>query len=132
MCILMEKSEKKVIGLVEFVRIIGKNDSILKRALVDTGATRTCVDMKLAGRVGLGPVVSSVKIKNKKGHAGYDRRPVVKGVIEIHGMKIPLEMSLEDRTSMFYKVLIGRDALYGKFVVDIEKTHHSHRIKDIN
>lgn len=132
MCVIMAASEKKVIGLVELVRIIGKEKSVLKRALVDTGATRTCVDMKLAGRVGLGPVVSSVKITNKKGHAGYDRRPVVKGIIEIYGIKIPLEMSLEDRSSMFYKILLGRDALHGNFVVDIAKTHNSNKIKDVN
>lgn len=129
---MMVTSEKKIIGLVELVRIIGKEKSVLKKALVDTGATRTSVDMKLAGRVGLGPVVSSVRIKNKKGHAGYDRRPVVKGIIEIQGLKIPLEVSLEDRTSMFYKVLLGRDALHGKFIVDVSKTHNSNRIKDVN
>lgn len=127
----MAACEKKVIGLVELVRIIGKEKSVLKRALVDTGATRTSVDMKLAGRVGLGPVVSSVKITNKKGHAGYDRRPVVRGIIEMYGVKIPLEMSLEDRSSMFYKILLGRDALHGNFVVDISKTHNSNKIKDI-
>ncbi|MBU4246039.1 MAG: RimK/LysX family protein [Nanoarchaeota archaeon] len=127
----MTASEKKVIGLVELIRIIGKEKSVLKRALVDTGATRTCVDMKLAGRVGLGPVVSSVKITNKKGHAGYDRRPVVRGIIEMHGIKIPLEMSLEDRSSMFYKILLGRDALHGNFIVDVSKTHKSNKIKDI-
>ncbi len=128
----MMASEKKVIGLVELVRIIGKEKSVLKRALVDTGATRTCVDMKLAGRVGLGPVVSSVKITNKKGHAGYDRRPVVRGIIEMYGIRIPLEMSLEDRSSMTYKILLGRDALHGNFIVDISKTHNSNKIKDVN
>lgn len=128
----MSESEKKVIGLVELVKLIGKKKSVLKKALVDTGATRTCVDMKLAGRVGLGPVVSSVKIKNKKGHAGYDRRPVVKGIVEIQGLEIPLEMSLEDRSGMFYKVLLGRDALHGNFIVDVAKTHNSNRIKDIS
>ncbi len=128
----MGTHEKKIIGLVELIRVVGKNKSVLKKALVDTGATRTCVDMKLAGRVGLGPVVSSVKIKNKRGHSGYDRRPVVKGIVEIQGLKIPLEMSLEDRSHMVYKVLLGRDALFGKFIVDVEKTHNSNKIKDTN
>ncbi len=128
----MMTSEKKVIGLVELVRIIGKEKSVLKRALVDTGATRTCVDMKLAGRVGLGPVVSSVKVKSKHGQPGHDRRTVVKGIIELHGVKIPLEMSLEDRSGMFYKILLGRDALHGNFIVDISKTHNSNKIKDVN
>ncbi|VVB59247.1 Putative ATP-dependant zinc protease [uncultured archaeon] len=128
----MDDSRKKIIGLVELIRVIGKKKSVLKKALVDTGATRTCVDMKLAGRVGLGPVVSSVRIKNKRGHAGYDRRPVVKGIVEIQGLRIPLEMSLEDRSHMAYKVLLGRDALFGKFIVDVSRTHSSNKIKDTN
>lgn len=128
----MSPVEKKVIGLLERVKIIGKKKSIIKKAIVDTGATRTCVDMKLAARAGLGPVVSTVRVKSKKKHGGNELRAVVKGIIEVKGIRIPLEMSLEDRGGVHHKILLGRDALHGKFIVDIEKTHNSNRIKDVN
>jgi len=128
----MNPNEKKVIGLIELVRLIGKKKSILKKALIDTGATRTCIDMRLAARAGLGPVVSTVRVRSKKKHGGNELRAVVNGVIEIKGIQIPLEMSLEDRGGVYHKILLGRDALHGNFVVDIEKTHNSNKIKDVN
>lgn len=128
----MGTKQKKVIGLIELVRIIGRKKSILKKAIVDTGATRTCIDMRLAARAGLGPIVSTVRVRSKKKHAGHELRPVVRGEIEIKGVRFPLQMSLEDRSGAQHKVLLGRDALHGNFVVDVEKTHNSNRIKDVN
>lgn len=124
--------QKKVIGLLEHVKLLGTKKTVIKKAIVDTGATRTCVDMKLAGRIGLGAVVGSVRVKNKQELSGHARRPIVRGVIELQNVRIPLDISIEDRSGMYYKVLIGRDAIYGRFVVDIEKTHNSYKIKDVS
>lgn len=129
---MFQKKQKKTIGLVEVVRVIGKKGTVSRKALVDTGATRTCIDMQLAAEAGMGPIVSTVRIKNKKKHAGCELRPVVRGVLEVRGVQIPLEMSVEDRSGRFHKILLGRDVLYDNFVVDIQVTHNSNKIKDVN
>ena len=121
---------KKVLGLVEMVEIFGTNGSIRKKALLDTGATRSSVDVQVAAKAGIGPIVDSVRVKSKSINDGYIRRAVAKAEFEIRGVKVPVEVSIEDRKSMPYKVLIGRDVIHSNFLIDLEKTHRSHKILD--
>ncbi|MCD6434241.1 MAG: ATP-dependent zinc protease [Candidatus Diapherotrites archaeon] len=122
------KKKKKIIGLIEKVKIIGQKGEITSYALIDTGATRTSVDIGLAAKAGLGPVVDSVTVKGKS-LLGKVRRPIVEGIIEIKGKKIKTKMSLEDRSNMATKVLVGRDVIHSNFIVDITKTHKDHKLK---
>ncbi len=112
---------KKTIGLIEKVRIHGKGDVVEADALVDTGASMTSIDLALASKAKLGPVVRTFKTKapiTKK----IDCRPVVRVTIELKGKKFRIEANLNDRSHMKYPVLIGRNLLYGNFVVDISKS----------
>lgn len=77
---------------------------------VDTGATRTSIDIELASELGLGPikdytVVRSANSKETK------KRPVVKCTIKIKGITHDVNVSLEDRDHMTYDLILGRDIL---------------------
>ena len=126
----MEMTKKKILGLVEVVEIIGKKGSVRKKALLDTGATRTSVDVRVAAKAGIGPIVGSVKVKSKTRRSGFVRRVVAKAVLNIRGVEMPVEVSIEDRQNMPYKVLIGRDVIHSNFLIDPEKTHSSNKIED--
>ncbi len=121
---------KKVVGLVEVVKVIGEKGEVRKKALLDTGATHTSVDLGIAAKAGLGPVVASTKIKSKTSIKGYVRRAVVLGEIELRGKRVKVKLNLEDRQGMTHKILVGRDVLHSNFLVDVEKTHQSHNLVD--
>jgi hypothetical protein len=122
--------KKKVLGLIEMVTISGSKRSLRKKALLDTGATRSSVDVRVAATTGIGPIVGSVKVKSKTAPEGFVRRAVAKAELEIRGVKIPATVSIEDRKNMPYKVLIGRDVIHSNFLIDLEKTHKSHKLVD--
>lgn len=124
--------KKKVLGLIEMVTITGSKRSLRKKALLDTGATRSSVDVRVAAITGIGPIVGSVKVKSKTAKEGFVRRVIAEAEFEIHGVKIPVQVSIEDRKNMPYKVLIGRDVIHSNFMIDLEKTHKSHKLADRN
>lgn len=114
----MAVSEKKVIGLIEDVVIFGAQDQIKLKAKVDTGAGRTTVDSKIAAKVGLGPIISSVRIKSSTTNR-VDRRPLAQATIIIAGVKFDIPVSVADRRGMKYPVIIGMDILKsGIFLID--------------
>ncbi len=61
------------------------------------------------------------KIKNSFGE--MEERYVIKTSIKIGKKTIRTTLSLSDRESMRYPVLIGRRLLKGKFIVDVNKIH---------
>ncbi len=112
---------KKTVGLIEKVKVYGNGNSVEAEAIVDTGAKMTSIDIKLAGEAKLGPVVRMFKTKAPITKE-VARRPVVKVTIKIKGKKFEVEANLNDRSHMKYPVLIGRNLLYGNFVVDVSKS----------
>ncbi len=112
---------KKVLGIVEKVKIIGKGEAEAL-ALVDTGAKLSSVDINLAAEAGIGPVIRTTKIKSASKDTGT-RRAVLDATIEIAGRKFRTEVNIADRTKMAFPVLIGRSILQGNFLVDSEKNH---------
>jgi len=50
-----------------------------------------------------------------------EERYVVKLVVVLHGRKINASFTLADRSSQAYPVLIGRNVLRGKFLVDVSQ-----------
>jgi hypothetical protein len=128
-----KKREKKIVGLVEMVTLIGKKGRITKKALLDTGATSTSVDIKLAAKAGIGPIISSIKVKNATSVAGGTptRRPIALAKIKMKGIVVKTGVNVVDRTGLSYPILIGRDVIHKNFIVDISKTHTTHRVKDI-
>lgn len=110
---------RKVVGLVEKVKVRGEKPAAAM-ALVDTGAQYTSVDLKLADKAKLGPVIRTAKIKNPS-LKGWIRRPVVRAIVEIGGGKFEVDVNLQDRSHMSFPMIIGRDILAGNFVVDPQK-----------
>lgn len=121
---------KKIIGLVELVRIKGKKGIVSKKALFDTGATRTSLDVKLAAKAGVGPIISSVKVKSASSPRGYSRRAIAEAVIIVKGKSIKTGVNIEDRESLPYSIIVGRDIIHNNFVIDVSRTHNTNRVKD--
>ncbi len=70
--------ESTIVGFYEDVIIEGK----LVRAKVDTGASKSSIDLKLAELLKLGPVIGRTTIVNTHGRAV---RPIVRAGIEMAG-----------------------------------------------
>jgi len=110
-----------IIGPVEYVKVIGHHGEARVKGKIDTGATRTSVDIWLAANIGLGPTVDVAKVKS----AMVDeirRRPVLRGTIEVAGVSFTLPVSIVDRSDMRHPVLVGMDILRsGRFLIDPTK-----------
>ena len=110
---------KEVLGVVEKVKVIGENGEREVRAIVDTGARLNSLDKELARRIGMGKPIRTMKVKNPS-LKGYVRRPVVKVRIRIRGRIFNTEANIQDRSHMKFPVIVGRNLLTGRFLVDPE------------
>ncbi len=126
-----KEKDKVLVGLIEKVKVTGKNGSREVMAVFDTGATRTSIDEKLANEVGLEKLSKKVRIKTKTHPEDRVVRGVYKAKVEIRGRKFNVEANVTDRSSMTYPVLIGRDIIHGNFIVDVSLTHKSNRMDDL-
>ncbi len=123
---------KKTAGLTEHIKIIGPTGKEVEcDAILDTGATRTSLDIAIARKAELGPVLGSVRVKSKTMTTGFVRRLEVPCKVELLGKIFEVKVNITDRRDMHTKVLIGRNIIHGNFVVDVEKTHNSADIKDV-
>ena len=121
------------VGWWEWVRLPGFDHQSLK-AKCDTGASLSALhatnleisnhgDTKIASfqleldgkRIEL-TVLKVIEVKSSNGET--QERPVVLLPIELAGQIYAIECTLTDRTPMSYDMLLGRNALAGKFVVD--------------
>lgn len=66
-------------------------------------------------------------IKNSFG--ARESRFVIKTRIQLFGRKFKTEFTLSDRGKMTYPVLLGRRALYDRFIVDVTETDLSYKEK---
>ena len=126
-----EPKGKIVVGLVEKVAIVSKSgQSMDVEAKVDTGASKSSIDIKLASKLDLGPVIKSKMVKSAHGNK---LRPVIEAEIILAGRKIKSEFTLADRTHMKYGVLIGVNTLKHGFLIDPSKeTKAQYKIPVIN
>ena len=92
------------LGLVEKININGKEFL----AKIDTGADSSCIDLKSASRLNLGPIVGFRRIKSAHGKS---IRPTVKALIRLKGRAIRAELSVVSRSKLKYKVLLGKRTL---------------------
>ncbi len=96
------------VGFRERIIISGQKGQASLDAKIDTGAARTSVDMRLAAKVGAGPIVGTVLTKS----ALNRRRRILATVsIQIRGITYSIDAAIEDRSSLSYRVLVGRDVL---------------------
>ena len=121
--VLKIKRKPKIVGLVERIKIRGKK-TVATLALMDTGARSPSVDIRLASRAQLGPIIGLSKIKQASSKKKIIR-PVVKAKIEIRGRKFNIEVNLQDRSHMNFPIIIGRNILSGNYIVDTNRNNKS-------
>ncbi|MBL7054532.1 ATP-dependent zinc protease [Candidatus Woesearchaeota archaeon] len=113
-------TKKVIVGLIEEVILEtkeGKKSTI--KAKIDTGATRSSLDINLALKLKVGPIIRSSVVKSAHGSR---LRPVVFPEIEFAGKKFKEQFTLANRKHMKYPILIGVNILKkGNFLVDPSK-----------
>ncbi|HIH04784.1 TPA: hypothetical protein HA281_05005 [Candidatus Woesearchaeota archaeon] len=109
---------KVVIGLSENVEVRNSRGKKTVEAKIDTGATKSSMDMDLARKLHLGPVIKSKMVKSAHGNM---LRPVVEATIILAGKTITEEFTLADRKHLKYAMLIGQNVLKNGFLIDPSK-----------
>jgi len=112
---MADKSEKLIIGLTEQVTLYGEKDKKIVIARIDTGATKSSIDVTLAAQLKVGPIL---KTKLVKSASGSTLRPLVQAKIFIAGKIMLAEFTIADRSHMRYDLLIGQNILKEGFLVD--------------
>ncbi|MFH1400426.1 MAG: RimK/LysX family protein [Nanoarchaeota archaeon] len=110
--------DRTIVGFCEELTMEGVNGSERHTARIDTGATKSSIDIILASRLKLGPIIHSKAVKSAH---GTRIRPIVEAEFEIGGRRIKAEFTLADRGHMKYKVLIGQNVLRQGFLIDPQK-----------
>jgi hypothetical protein len=118
---------KIVVGLVEPVKIIANNKEIKTLGKFDTGAERTSIDRQIISELGVDPIGKTTTVHIH----GKTVRPLVDIKLKIKGKKLNVKANVSDRSSRKYKVLIGRDIMFLNFIIDISKSHRSHRLGEL-
>ncbi len=111
-----EFKDKIIVGVIEKVVLLssdGRNKEV--EAKIDTGASKSSIDLQLASKLNLGPVITSRMVKSAHGNK---LRPVIEAEIILAGKKMKSEFTLADRSHMRYNVLIGVNTLKHGFLVD--------------
>lgn len=110
-----ELNDRIIIGMIEEIEV--KNEGVSERlqARVDTGATKSSIDYKLASTLKLGPVIESRLVKSAHGNK---LRPVIEATIVMRGKEVTEKFTLADREHMKYKVLVGQNILRKGFLID--------------
>ena len=118
--------KKIIVGLIEPVKIITNNKKIKTLGKFDTGAERTSIDKQIISEL---DVDHTGKTTTFSVH-GKSVRPLVDIKLKIKEKTLSVKANVSDRSSRRYKVLIGRDIIFSNFIVDITKSHESHRLRD--
>jgi hypothetical protein len=62
------------------------------------------------------PLLARRRVRDSGGKA--ELRPVVKTMIDLHGQRWPIELTLTRRDTMGFRMLLGRQAIRGHFMVN--------------
>lgn len=73
------------------------------------------------------PVVARRWVRSSSGHRS--RRPVIRTDFELLGGSWPIEVTLTNRDTMGFRMLLGRQAIRGRFVVDVAQSYLGGRKK---
>lgn len=114
--IVIKYKGKIIVGPVEPVKMVGPSGlskSVLAR--IDTGATKSSIDVCLAASLELGPIL---KTKMVKSASGKGRRAVVGAKLLMANKEFKTDFTLADRSDMKYPVLIGQNILSKGFLID--------------
>jgi hypothetical protein len=105
---------KIIIKAVEPIIISSTNKKKTVKARIDTGASQSSIDVKLAKDLGLKNYIGKVNVISAN---GVKTRDIVEIDYELSGKKIKSNFTLADRSNLNYPVLIGRNDLKG-FIID--------------
>jgi len=72
-------------------------------------------------------VIEYRRVKSSNGHT--EERPVIMVDAILHGIKWPIEVTLTNRDEMGFRMLLGRAAMKGHFLVDPGKSYYSPKLK---
>lgn len=117
--IVIQYKKKTVVGLVEPVKVTGptgRSREVLAR--IDSGATKSSVDVRLAAELSLGPIL---KAKIVKSASGKSLRPVVEAKVVFADKEFKSEFTIADRADMKYSMLIGQNILNKGYLIDPTK-----------
>ena len=115
----MSTGDRPIIGLEETITCYGVEKKKKLKVRVDTGASKSSIDVALAQKLGVGPVIKERTIRNAH---GSEVRKVIKLEIELAGKQLSGMFTLADRKIMKYPILIGRNILKkGNFLIDPKK-----------
>lgn len=138
------KREKLPVGWREWVTIVGHGLPAIK-AKVDTGAATSSLhafDVDVYQQDGVDRVRFNVhpiqrddetviacdaavhefrEVRSSSGHVA--RRPVIESEIVVARRRFAVELTLANRDAMGFRMLLGREALRGRFVVDSGRSY---------
>ena len=140
----VEPARLQTIGWREFVSLPDLGIPSIK-AKVDTGARSSSLhafEMELFNKDGLDivrfkihpqqrsitkvievetPVFDFRKVKSSSGESSV--RPVIVTIVEMMGVAWPIELTLANRDEMGFRMLLGREAIRGRMLVDAGKSY---------
>jgi len=123
--------KKKILGCVEIINLKGTKKTKPVIALIDTGATYTSIDKELAKEIGFNKFKRFIRIKLKSSEKNYVRRPIIDVIVIINKKEFNIEANIERRQNMNCPVIVGRNLLYGNYIVDVEKNNLSFKINKL-
>lgn len=137
---MVSKPDKITLGWREYVRL--PDWGIRVRAKVDTGARTSAIHVDHVEELGGDRIRFEVVVREKperktvwieaetvreaavKPSSGKrQNRPVVRTMMKLGGVKQKIELSLVCRKGMLCRMLIGRKALEGRYVVDPDQKY---------
>ena len=134
------RTEKVLIGWTEYIDLPDWGIRKL-RAKVDTGARTSALHVEGVkilprGRVGFFVVLNRkskrrvwvethlVRYSRVRSSSGTsEMRPFVRATLQLGTKRHPIEISLVDRGDMIFRMLLGRQALAGPFLIDPGRRH---------
>lgn len=139
------KKQSPVIGWREWVSLPELGITGIK-AKVDTGARSSslhAIDMRMFEQDGsrfvrfkvhpfqrstretveaVAPVLEFRKVRSSSGHAAS--RPVIVTTVGVLGQSWPIEVTLANRDEMGFRMLLGREAVRGRMLVDSGRSYY--------
>lgn len=128
-----------VVGAVEEIRLPELGLSLSCR--IDTGARTSALHVESLedGGAEVVFVVASVRDSERRrrrfsaevvrharvraSNGGTEHRPIVELVVALGSERFPVEVGLTDRGDMRHPMLLGRNALAGRYLVDVSRSH---------
>ncbi|MCS6917867.1 MAG: RimK/LysX family protein [Chitinophagales bacterium] len=96
-------------------------------AYYESGEHRIAFRLPGSNRLYSAAVYASRRVRNSFGQTAY--RYTIKTPVVLFGKEYPVELALTDRSAMKYPVLLGRQLLRNRFIIDVTRINLSFREK---